>query len=106
MTQTAPGYWPGTAIIKSQDTPFSWRTPGMDPRPLNAGIQASPKPVNKGGRTGPMAFGAEGGTIKGLTREAKILAARPPHVGFVIPKPSAASRAIRPIANSARGGQP
>lgn len=94
-TPTGLTYWPGTHIIKSQHTPFNWRRAGMDPRPLNAGIQASPKPVNKGGRTGPMAFGAEGGTIKGLTREAKILAARPPHVGFVIPKPSAASRAAR-----------
>lgn len=92
--------WPGTHIVKSLHTPFNWRRADMDPRPLNADIKATAKPRNPGGRTGPISFGHPGGTMPHLTKAlspmaAKLLADRPAHVAFVIPKASAASRAAR-----------
>ena len=100
--KTCPKTWPGTSIIKSLHTPFNWRTAGMDPRPLNAGIQPSAPPRNLGGRTSGKAFGHEGGTMPHLAKQpsvkaAKILATRPAHVGFVIPKPSTTER-VRTLA--------
>lgn len=99
-TAPYPTTWPGTAIIKSQHTPFNWRTADMDPRPLNAGIQPSKPRRNAGGRTGDKSFGYDGGTIPHLAKQtdartAKLLASRPLHVAFVIPKASAASKAAR-----------
>ena len=99
-TTTYPKYWPGTTVVKSLHTPFNWRLPGTDPRPLNAGIQPSAPPRNLGGRTSGKAFGHEGGTMPHLAKQpsvkaAKLLASRPLHVAFVIPKASAASKAAR-----------
>lgn len=97
MTQqtTYPKYWPGTGIVKSQTYPFAWRTAGSDPRPLNQGVQITTAPA----RTGPKTVGGiakNNGTIHGLSpRAEKLLALRPTHVGFVIPKPGAASKAAR-----------
>lgn len=100
--KTCPKTWPGTSIIKSLHTPFNWRTAGMDPRPLNAGIQPNAPPRNLGGRTSGKAFGHEGGTMPHLAKQpsvkaAKILAARPAHVAFAIPKPSTTER-VRTLA--------
>lgn len=98
--KTCPKTWPGTSIIKSLHTPFNWRRDDMDPRPLNADVQPTAMLPKHGGIRAGKSFGHEGGTMPHLAKQpgakaAKPLASRPLHVAFVIPKPSAASKAAR-----------
>ncbi len=99
-TTTYPQTWPGTAIIKSLHSPFNWRSAGSDPRPLNADVKPTATLPKHGGIRAGKSFGHPGGTMPHLNKQpdertAKILASRPLHVAFVIPKASAASKTAR-----------
>ena len=75
---TYPATWPGTAIIKSVHTAFNWRRPGDSHAPLNAGIRKTNAPNVGGTPRQPGGFGANNGTIAGLSKKAqKIIAFKP-----------------------------